>query len=96
MSSRGSWRGDASEGVVSDFRDQSVGVGPHSAELLTMREAAQHLRVDEKTIYNLRRRGHLASIKLGDDRNSSVRIQRSDLDAYIARSRRSATTGGNR
>jgi excisionase family DNA binding protein len=76
--------------------DRAIGVADHPAELLTMEEAAQHLRVGEKTIYNLRRRGLLASIKLGDDRNSAVRIQRGDLDAYIARSRRVATTGGNR
>ena len=76
--------------------DRGIGVADHPAELLTMKEAAQHLRVGEKTIYNLRRRGHLASIKLVDDRNSSVRIQRSDLDAYIARSRRVATLDGTR
>lgn len=93
--------------LLSDFRrvsqssaigtgDPTVCAADHSAELLTMKEAARALKVDEKTIYNLRRRGHLASIKLGDDRNSSVRIQRSDLDAYIARSRRTATAEGHR
>lgn len=51
--------------------------------LLTYAEAAECLRVDERTIYNLVRRGELPAAKLGSRRNCAVRIDPRDLAAYI-------------
>lgn len=51
--------------------------------LLTYSEAAERLRVDERTIYNMVRRGELPAAKLGSRRNCAVRIDPRDLAAYI-------------
>jgi len=53
---------------------------PH---LLTYREAADVLRVNSKTVYNLVKRGDLAAARIGH----SVRIDADDLAAFVQRSK---------
>lgn len=59
---------------------------PTADELLLPREAAAYLRVNRSTIWRWQRDGLLGFIRVGN----SVRIRRSDLDAFIAAGERKA------
>lgn len=48
--------------------------------LLTLRQAAEVLGVDERTLFSIRRRGELAVVKFG----ASVRVSSEALRAFIA------------
>lgn len=51
------------------------------AELLTIEEARNHLRVSRGTLFNLLGSGELSKVKIG----SRTLIRRSDVDALIKR-----------
>lgn len=51
--------------------------------MLNYKQAAELLGVNERTIYNLIRRGDLRASKLGRSPNSPVRIDPADLAAYL-------------
>ena len=46
-------------------------------------QASRYIRLSQKTLYNLRRKGEMAYIKFGD----AIRYYKTDLDAYIQRHR---------
>lgn len=50
-------------------------------ELLTVKQAAQHLHLTEDQIYNWVRRGRLRVVKLG---HRTMRIPRRELEAFLA------------
>ena len=54
---------------------------------LTPREVAEVLRTSRKTIYRKIASGELPSIRLGAGPRAAVRIDPSDLDAYLERGR---------
>lgn len=54
-------------------------------EFLTVAEVAQLLKLNPQTVRNVIDRGELPAIRVGSRR---VRIQRSDLDAFLAERRR--------
>ena len=51
-------------------------------ELLTVAEVAETLKLNAQTVRNMIDRGELPAIRVGSRR---VRVQRSDLDAFLAR-----------
>ncbi len=51
-------------------------------ELLTVREAADQLKVCEETIYRLVSRGQLAAVRVG----RLLRISHGDIQSYLHRS----------
>jgi putative molybdopterin biosynthesis protein len=51
--------------------------------LLTMRDVGKRLRLCERSVYGLIRRGELPAVRIG----GSVRIDPADLADFIARSR---------
>ena len=53
------------------------------ARALTVREAAERLAVDPKTIRRLVQNGELRAVRVG---SRSVRIPASDIDAFLTRS----------
>lgn len=55
-------------------------VDPHHFTL-TVGEVADHLRLSERSVYNLLKAGEIESFKIGRSR----RITRQALDAYIGR-----------
>jgi excisionase family DNA binding protein len=57
---------------------------PDEKLLLTITEVAESLRLGKSTVRVLLKRGDIASIRIG----GAVRILRSDLDDFIALSRR--------
>jgi len=59
-------------------------------ELLTVREVAEHLKLNEQTIRNWIDQGSLAAVRVGRRR---VRIRRADLERLIADG---ATSSGTR
>jgi excisionase family DNA binding protein len=58
-------------------------------EFLTVMEVAETLKLNPQTVRNWIDRGELSAVRLGSRR---VRIKRSDLDAFLARGSRTATT----
>jgi excisionase family DNA binding protein len=58
--------------------------------MLNYKQAAELLGVNERTIYNLIRRGDLRASKLGRSPNSPVRIDPADLAAYLEATKASA------
>ena len=54
-------------------------------ELLTVAEVAQTLRLNPQTVRNMIDRGEIPAIRVGSRR---VRVERSDLDAFLAEGRR--------
>ena len=52
------------------------------AALLTVREAAEHLRVSSATVYKLCERGRLRYVRIS---THSIRIAAADLEAFAAR-----------
>jgi excisionase family DNA binding protein len=54
-------------------------------EFLTVDEVAQLLKLNPQTVRNMIDRGELAAVRVGARR---VRIERSDLDAFLAQGRR--------
>ncbi len=48
-------------------------------QLLTVEEAAAHLRVNPQTVYRLLRAGKLPGVRVG----RQWRVRRADLDAYL-------------
>jgi excisionase family DNA binding protein len=63
---------------------QPFGVQERVSPLLTTEEAAEALAVSVRTVKNLMFDGHLPFIKIG----RATRIDRADLDAYVAQNRR--------
>lgn len=59
------------------------------APLLTTDQTAEYLHVSARTVKNLLADGRLAYIKIG----RATRIQRQDIDGYIARNRRKQRNG---
>jgi excisionase family DNA binding protein len=51
-------------------------------ELLTIREAAERLRVSEKTVRRLIRRGELPAVQLGS-KGASVRVDEAELERWL-------------
>lgn len=49
-------------------------------QLMTVEEAAGHLKVGRSTTFRLLQSGQLPSVKIGGSR----RVRRSDLEAYVA------------
>lgn len=62
-----------------------------SSPFLSIKEAADYLRVDYKTIYRLVRAGQLPAARIG----SVYRIRRDDLEAFFERRRVRATSAGS-
>ena len=52
----------------------------HLAEILTVSEVAEYLRIPRKTVYTMLRSGRLRAFKAG----RHWRVTRVDLDAFIA------------
>jgi excisionase family DNA binding protein len=55
------------------------GTEPSTLELLTYSETAKLLRVSDRTVWGLCKRGELAAVRIGQ----SVRIDRRDLLAFV-------------
>jgi excisionase family DNA binding protein len=58
----------------------ATGEGPVTGTLMTVAEVAGVLRVSTMTVYRLIQAGELPAIRIG----KSFRIQRHDLQAYLA------------
>jgi excisionase family DNA binding protein len=56
-----------------------VGGAQVAEDVLTVRDVARHLNVDEKTVYRLTQRGSLPGFKVA----GTWRFKRSDLEAWI-------------
>lgn len=56
--------------------------------LLTPREAADQLRITERTLYRWIEQNLISTIKVGPGRGGVVRIRKSALDAYLERNTR--------
>ncbi len=63
---------------------------PDSGRLMTDRQAADWLRVSQKTLYTLRCRGVVRAVRLG----RSVRYTADDLQAAVAANKTGAAGGG--
>jgi excisionase family DNA binding protein len=50
----------------------------------TVRQVAEYLSVNERTVYRMAERGHLPAFKVGD----AWRFRREDIDAWIERQQR--------
>jgi excisionase family DNA binding protein len=62
-------------------------------EFLTVGEVAQLVKLNPQTVRNMTDRGELPAVRVGARR---VRIQRSDLDAFLAEGRRLTQRSKNR
>ena len=56
-------------------------IAPSPEILLTMKEVAGRLRVSDRTVYAVIRRGELRACRVG---RASVRVTPAELDRYIA------------
>jgi excisionase family DNA binding protein len=57
-----------------------AGQGPLDDSLMTVAEVADVLRVSNMTVYRLIKAGELSALRIG----KSFRVQRGDLEAYLA------------
>lgn len=73
---RGRWRIERSERGLSMTHTHLHSLSP----LLTLRQVAEFLGVDERTLFSIRRRGELPTVHIG----SSVRVTPQALRKYIA------------
>lgn len=60
------------------------------APALTVKEVAEYLSVDEKTVYRLAKRGDLPGFKVA----GTWRFKKADIDAWIERQKQLAQDGG--
>lgn len=63
-----------------------VDPGPTSSVALSLRQVAEELNVNERTVYRLARSGKLPAFRVA----GSWRVLRSDLDQWIAAQKRAA------
>lgn len=64
-------------------------------DILTIREVAEHLKINEKTAYRLAAEGKLPGFKVG----GAWRFMKADLDAWVDKQKRVAAnqaTGGRK
>jgi len=57
------------------------GYASHRSALLTLREAAEYLRIDRATLYRLIRAGELTTVRVG----KRQRLRPEEIDAYLER-----------
>ena len=57
----------------------------------TVRQVAEYLAVNERTVYRMAERGELPAFKVGD----AWRFRREDIDAWIARQQQERSSGGS-
>ena len=60
--------------------------------LLTVNEVRATLRVSATTLWRMFKDGRLPYLKIGAGANGAVRVRQSDLDAYLAKQSRGATS----
>ena len=58
------------------------------SDIMTMKEVAEYLKLNEKTAYRLTSEGKLPAFKVG----GSWRFQKSEIDAWIKRQSEAAAT----
>ena len=58
----------------------------------TVRQVADYLSVNDRTVYRMAERGELPAFKVGD----AWRFRRDDIDAWIDRQQHERTTGSSK
>lgn len=61
------------------------------SEFMTVRDVAEYLNVDAKTVYRIVKRGDLPGFKVG----GTWRFKKSDIDEWVEKQKQEARNGGN-